>query len=519
MNIKNFAILSIILLFSSSIFAKDKSVVLFFESLDGISPKVLQKISSSDNFCFSVNINSNSLIPENIQNLIISNKIEPTLMLNPEPYFPLISSEISISSKSFDRTSDLKNLLKTYKKTSRLAFDKKNYGLFLKDAIINEDTLKAFYKNNILWTTAELEDNLQKGIFIKNKLAIFVTYTDFPKDKNQISQWFSQKDEEFIPVLLTKDYIKNDDFMLYLITFFNKSKTLETELPLTVSYTVAKDYDRYINGDNIKLKTLENIPQDIFIKLVNASNEVNSNDNLIFGKSDLYPTLYDELTNMYSYNVISKILNNDLYANKIFDISYSNIFKLAGKEKPTFEESTKIETIEPTEQTDMLDICSFIKDGNTYTINNNGIIKTFSFKENENPVLFSINADFSQLDYIDIYIDMNGIAYTGCQNMLKGIEGFFIPENCWEYAIRVTPVNIKIYRFSANVVNLLKTIDNNKDSIAIPTSILRGNPINWSYQIVAAKDGNIIDFLETSKNKVKVLNTTPLQLQMFKYIQ
>lgn len=516
MNIKKFIVLFIVLLFSSNVFAKDKSVVLFFESLEGISPKVLQKISSSDNFCFSVNINSDSLIPENIQNLIISNKIEPTLRLNSEPYFPFISSEIYVSSISFNRTSDLKNLLKTYKKTSKLLFDKRNYGIFLKGAIINEDTLKVFYQNNILWTTAELEDNLQKGIFIKNKVAIFVPYTDFPKDENQIAKWFSQKNENFIPVLLTKDYIKNDDFMLYMINFFNKSKTLETDLPITACYTVAKDFDKYNNGDDIKLKNLGNIPQDIFLKLASASNEVDNNNTFAFGKSDLYPTLYDELTTMYSYNIISKILNNDLYANKLFNISYSNIFKLTGKQIPTFEELIKQESIE---QIDKIDICSFIKDEDTYTINNEGIIKTFSFKENGNPIQFSIDTDFSQLDYVDIYIDMNGIAYTGCQNLLKGTEGFFVPENCWEYAIRVTPSNIKIYRFATDVVTLLKTLDTNKENISIPTNILKGTPTNWSYQVVAVKDGNIIDFLETSKNKIKVLNTTPLQFQMFRYIQ
>jgi len=513
MNFKTCFVLSTLFLLSSNVFAKEKAVVFFCESIESVSPKVMQKIHSSDNFRFCALITGDA-VSNNLRDLIAANKMEPVLKINQDPYIPLISSEITVSSVSFNRTEDLENILKTYKKKFSFLFEKPARGLFLKNAVINENTLNVFHKNDILWTTAESGDAEHKGVFTKNKVTVFMPYTDFPKNAGEIQKWFSDKKEKIIPVILTKEHLKNSDLMLYTINFLNKNKTFGSELPEEVSRTIEKDYTRYNNGDNIKFKSFGELPQIAFLKLVSASNEVNANR----ARQDLYSTLHDELTTMYSFDIITKLLNNDPYAGKIFDISFSNIFKLSGKEVPSAEELMKLEPAD--QQPGGFEICSFIRDGDKYTIHNEGIIKAFTINKDENNIFFSVDTDFSLSDFIDIYIDMNGIAYTGSQNMLKGIEGFFVPENCWEYAVRISPSEIKIYRFAADTVTLIKTIGNNRSTnIVIPSNILKGSAYNWSYQVVTAKNGEITDFLEIERNKIKILNTIPMQLQMFKYVQ
>ncbi|MFA7073707.1 MAG: hypothetical protein WC234_00795 [Endomicrobiaceae bacterium] len=513
MNIKSFTVISILFLFSSSVFAKEKTVVFFCESIESVSPKVMQKIHSSLNFCFAASINGESAISDNLRNLITENKTEPVLRITQEPYIPLISSKIPVSSEIFNRTEDLDNLLAEYQKKATLLFGKPADGIFLKNAFINEDSLDIFHDNDILWTTAEIEDASYKGCFKRNKVTVFVPYKDFPKTSSEIQKWFSDKQEKIIPVVLTKDHLKNSDLMLYMINFLNKSKTFGAELPVTV----ANEYEENADSAAVKFKCLGNISQDIILKLLSASNEVDENS----GREDLYPTLHDELTTMYSFDIIKKLLNNDIYAGRIFNISYSNIFKLSGKEVPSVENLMKVEAAENADETSgQTDICSFIRDGDSYTIYNDGIIKSLNVNKDEHNIFFSIDTDFSLSDFIDIYIDMNGIAYTGSQNMLKGIEGFFVPENCWEYAVRISPLEVKIYRFAADTVTLIKTIGNNNSSnISVPANILKGSVYNWSYQVVTAKNGEITDFLETEKNKTKILNTVPIQLKMFKYIQ
>ena len=148
------------------------------------------------------------------------------------------------------------------------------------------------------------------------------------------------------------------------------------------------------------------------------------------------------------------------------------------------------------------------------------IASEFSVTKNNGSVCFKTDIDWNKTDYFDIYIDMNEIAYTGYQRMLKPLTAFFVPENSWEYAVRVTKTNIEVYKFVSDNVELVEKFPfDNKNKIEIPLSILRGNPYNWSYQVVVVKDNAIIDFIETEISKEKLFKSVPLQIKMFKYIK
>jgi hypothetical protein len=47
---------------------------------------------------------------------------------------------------------------------------------------------------------------------------------------------------------------------------------------------------------------------------------------------------------------------------------------------------------------------------------------------------------------------------------------------------------------------------------------LKGNPYNWSYQVVAIRDGEVVDFIESKEKKGKLFNVLPLQIKMYNYI-
>ncbi len=505
---------------SAELFADGRSVVFFFESLEGISPKVLQKIQASDNFCFSVPAGKFGNVSQDVLNLVHFNKIEPALTLMPEPYFPLVSGEIAVSdSLSFDRRSHLKQLVQEAKQTNKDLFDKTKSGLFLKGGILNEDAFDIFYKSNILWVTAQLENDLQKGVFIQNKTAVFVLHNDFPQNQNQIMNWLSEKQDKVIPIFLTKTHIKNEKFMFYLVDLFNKSKYTDVKLPLNAAYTAVRDYRENNIEEKLKFKTLSPVSQEVLLKIAKASQEVDS-----MGKDEqLYGAVLYELTNMYSYDIINGISNADEKALMLFNISYANIFKLSLKEVPAVEDLVRQASADNVTQssTQTATLCDFIKTDDKMTINNEGLIKSFTVEKNEHSINFEVDLDtnLEKPDYIDIYIDMNGIAYTGSQNMLKNINGFFVPDNGWEYAIRMTDSEISIYRFSVDGQTLIKTTYYNGVTVSISSDILRGNPFNWSYQVIAVKNGMPLDFLEESSNKTKLFKISPLQLKMFKHMQ
>ena len=105
-----------LLFISINAFAQNKTIVFFAQSFDGVSAKVIQKIESSDKFCLAVAFDENKYIKKEIQNLILTRKIEPMLNII-EPYFPVISNQINISSSAiFDETQACKDILNSYKK-------------------------------------------------------------------------------------------------------------------------------------------------------------------------------------------------------------------------------------------------------------------------------------------------------------------------------------------------------------------------------------------------------------------
>ena len=204
MKMKKFIFCFIFLLLTTSVFAGERNIVLFFENIENIPKSVLNKIYSSDKLCASATVSNLKNISPLAKSLIITNKIEPTLKIE-EPYFTLISSTITISKDiSFDRSNDINVLTANYKNSLKTSFDKRKFGLFLKDGILDENTLNLFYKQNIYWTTTQLKNNLNKTFFIKNNVVVFVPFTDIPNEKKSIENWLATKYDEFVPVFIDK---------------------------------------------------------------------------------------------------------------------------------------------------------------------------------------------------------------------------------------------------------------------------------------------------------------------------
>lgn len=518
MKLKNFLISFVFLFCANIVFAQNKTVVFFAETFDGISQKVIQKINSSDKFCLAVSFEENKYIKQEIQNLIISHKIEPMLNII-EPYFPVISSEINISSSVvFNKINSCEDVLKNYKKVYRTTFEINKHGLYLKGGAFNNEVLTMFHKYNILWTMIKSEDDNQKGLFIKKGVALFVPYKNFTTNETKIKQWFSSiNDTDVIPIILTSTHVKNENFMLALINFVNKSN-FDVELPINACFY---GYNSKTIKEDISLKQLVNIPRENILKLYLADRAIKEYAN---GENDeeIYTIICDELSNMYSYNVINGIINGNKNSAKIFDISYTNIFRMLNKKVPNINEFQEYLTVQDvSEQNTENVVCKFIKENNTMMINNDSIIFTsFSLYKSGGNVYFKTNADLSTLDSIDIYIDMNGIAYTGSQKMLKPVNSFFIPEHSWEYAIRITQQNIYVYKYLADSADLVETIPNENGSanIKISENVLRGNPYNWNYQVIAIKDGEVLDFIENKNKKDKMFKNFPLQIKMYNYM-
>lgn len=495
------------LLLTTNVFAKEKNIILFFENIESVPNSVLSKINASDKLCISATINNPKNISQTIKTLIYTNKIEPTLNID-EPYFTLISSNVYAGEDiSFDRSEDMNLLISNYKNSLKSTFEKRKLGLFLKNGIIDDNSLQRFYKKNIYWVTTKLKNSRNEVAFIKNNVVVFVPFTDLPNSSNDIENWILNKNSIFIPIFISKNKLTNEKFMLQLLSALEKNKNFDVLLPVNAAYYIAKNTEEQ---NDLKFELTSNIPNEILLKIAKAGEEydkqkTNKNNQL----TDL---VYGELANMYSCDIINGILSNNKSSKQLFDISYENIFRLCGDDIPNIDKLIRKNSKGINNNTNEH---KFEKSGSQYTITNEQIIKSFSIYKDLQYVIFNLDYSTNEVDYIDIYIDMNNISHAGNQNLLKNM-GFFVPENCWEYAIEINNKNFTIYRFIIDKVNKVsETNITSRKSIKISLNTFRGNPYNWNYQVIAVKDNKVVDFLETTQTrKERIFSETPLLLRM-----
>lgn len=504
-------LISVLFLSSVKIFAADKNIVFIAESFENVPEKIIAKMERCDKFCLAAPFEPAKYINKNVQRLITSRKIEPTVQVS-EPYFPLISTEIVLSSSTniiLNKTEDFDRFLQNYKDKYRNTFEKKKHGMFLRGAALNDDILNSFYKYNILWTTAKGENENTKGVFFKNGVALFVSYYDIPNNNAKMRSFFAALPAGYTPIILTEAQVKNEWFMLSLISYIEETKNVNAVLPIDAAYYLYRTQ----RNRSFDMASAVDMPTENKLKLYLADKELKE----CKISSDVYQILYDEIANMCSYDVVNGINTGDKSAEKLFDISYNNVFRVLNKKLPNMKD---YEDVLACGNTSNSGVCKFAKISNTaIRINNPGDCFTaFTVRNNGSSITFETNMNAERTDYYDIYIDMNALAYAGEQRGIKPLNVFMVPEHSWEYAIRVTPETVNVYKFVANRVELVKTFDTtSRTRITLSSDILRGNPFNWSYQVVAVKDGEPVDFIETASNKEKLLKVSPLQINMFNY--
>jgi hypothetical protein len=505
-----------ILFLSTVVFAQNKTVVFFAESIEGLPAKVVQKIEGTDNFCFAASFTEEKNIKKGIKKLIFCRKIEPMLDIA-EPYFSLIGSEKQLGDELvFNRTSDCENIIKSYKTKYRKAFKIYKHGLYLRGAALDDMVLDMFYKYNILWTMAKSENDNQKGLFLKNGVALFVPYKNFTTDAAKIEQWFNSCKANVIPVILTSVHTKNESFMTALINFVEKKSDIDVKLPLDAAFY---EYNYKTIKNNLSLEISSALPKEKFLKLCLANKEVNNYANKKESK-EVYSILFEELSNMYSYSVINGILKGNYESEKLFDIYFMNIFRVLNKKEPNIKEYQKNLSDNNFTDSQTSTNIKFKKENNSISINNEGeFFDWFSVSDTGENVVFETDANLDDIDSLDIYIDMNGMAYTGSQKMLNPVNSFFVPENSWEFAIRITKGKIYIYKYLNANIDLVDEFENDEGYAVAKVSgnVLTGNPYNWNYQAVAIKDEKVVDFIENKREKGKKFKVSPLQINMYKY--
>jgi hypothetical protein len=150
-------------------------------------------------------------------------------------------------------------------------------------------------------------------------------------------------------------------------------------------------------------------------------------------------------------------------------------------------------------------------------------INTFAVTLAPETVTFFVDLDTSAVQaplIVDIYMDLNNQEGAGLTRLLPGLNSYTEVNDAWEYALRMEKDKATLYRAGRFEPVQIKQFPMQLPwELEIPRSLLRGNPLNWGYQAVAAvknsKDTgyDISDFLaKDDEQRGKLLGTTAPQL-------
>jgi hypothetical protein len=485
--------------------------IVFFAGSQTLSAEVARKIKNSQAFRITLPISQTQPLEQNTSELLFGyHKAEPALTFSPEPYFPLLTSSFKSDNKRYMKSLFDSDIESFAQKTSY-----KNFGIYLTDGVISESTLDYFELLNANWTVAYNIKVLPARVFKHNKIAVFAPYDNFPLKEAEVTAWIAAKKETIIPVLLKPEHLNNAQFMAYIVNFFDKSE-IKPVTPLFITANIELS-----EAENISFNTVD-IPQEFVSKAYITSEIVEKYKHSSNYKKENYDNIKSELYTLYSYELLAGLIKNDFMSKQLYDIAYTNIYKLLGINPPADDDvsSVKFATGE---------IKQVTTTDNSITITGDGAVKQLTVTSRQNTTDFSVQfatgSDWPMnISYVDVYINIPNTEGAGSTEMIAPTPGVLSEGSGWKYALRIYPAKVTVYKHTSNEMREVASVPIlNKYVARISKSILTGSPLKWGVQAVSvnAKTSKpyIIDFFVkqgSGTSKEDLLSKTPFTAEVIR---
>jgi hypothetical protein len=522
MNTKRAFFAGMLLFLSLTSFGAESRHIVFFAETSDISSAIIDKIDLSNLFCMVVPQDSRAAIPESLEELVSVGKIELALSLDPEPILPILAE---VSNANFKKKYNKNGIFENYISDNISLFvnnsNKENFGMFLSSAKMSHELLYYFSDLGLSWVNVDNIEGNVCGAYYVDGIAVFSLYKSFPYSQQEVMKWLESKNEEIIPVLLTKKHLQNVKFMEYIIRFFDASKYIKPATPLYI----AKVKNNMLQQKDIFFEKVILNPA-IDEKLQSAAQSLSDYANSSSFSETIYLNAQNELVYLCGQDVLKGMSSDSISGRRMFDAAYNNIYRLLGLQTKGLQDGKNIDK-QTAPSVDMQNTAN-TSSGQTsveiisggVSIYNEGLLRLVQITSKDNVI--KINLSFNgagwneKVSFVDFYIDLNGISGMGGSSFIYGVSGFLVADSGWEYALRIHKDKAILYKYSvdgASIISNLAVVDN---SVSIPTKYIRGNPVKWGFQAIVVSENmgkkTIVDFLnQTSKTKEEILSLKPFQ--------
>ncbi|MDR1695848.1 MAG: hypothetical protein LBR69_04375 [Endomicrobium sp.] len=516
---KKILTLLFVLLFSGVSFAAGERYIVFFAETADISQTVIDKILSSKRFCISVPVNPSEKLPEHLEELVFWGKAEPSLAFDPEPVFPVLATVYSGGTSKSGKNAAFGDYVSANLGSFEENINKERFGIFLKSGLVSHNVLYYFSGLRLAWINVGNAEEKFNGIRNIDGINAFSLYRDFPNDKNKVMKWLGTKTESVIPVLLTKRQLNNYELMSYLADTFDKSKFIKPAVPL---YIAGLKSDLIAADDSASFGQVS-VKSGIMSKLYAAAAMINDYKDSKDFIEDFYKSAQSELVYLCSADLLRGLSQNKIMSVRMFDAAYANIPRLLGTQ---FSEEKEKDQVQPGEKGDLLPSAEEVSRTDVkeipggIVITSSGVLTEAGVISKDNFVRVGMVFEGEEgvwndkAEYVDMYIDMNGLDGAGSTSMIPETKGFLTPDSGWEYAVRIFPDKALLYRNTNEGPSLITEVPVSGGAFSIPQKYVRGNPVNWGFQFIAVSESKeIIDFLNQSlQSDGSILAVKPFQI-------
>lgn len=523
--------LSIILMSCSSFLfcsSGDKKYVVFLcdPGKAAIAPALVKTINRYPNIKLTVPWPSSLKISEEILSSINSKKIETMLMLHDEPVLPLlyntkINAPIEIN---FSWPDDIPDIIMRSRESARLNNMPATKGLYLRSGVFSTQLIPSLKKAGIKWVNVKVSTPAVNGAYIKDDFLMLVTESRKFSSPGECFNWINSSKENIFVIFFNEAFPLKPEFLSIFSQFLLHSSNIKMVTPSQIFYEL-KDIVPAANGLNIEqdLSFWTQSPVLLY-QLDSARRAIEEYKNSGQAQIKSLTKLHDIIYRLYSSDLLRKLQkNSNPEDEKIFQEGINNIYGMLNtrSEQNLYEITSSTDSAKKNflveSSTNSLSIT------NSISCKNAAGIEKFNIALSTETVTYSIilnTACPSAFVLIDIYIDLNNQEGAGLTNLLPGIEAFMQLSSAWEYAIRIEKDKVSLYRSGRFEPVLIRTLPlkANNYEVDIPKNILRGNPLQWGYQVVLAdkkqnaEGYNVIDFIcQDYAQKQKIFSKTPIQ--------
>jgi len=444
-----------------------------------------------------------SIVPgKEIAGLARDKRIEIALRLDNEPVLPLLfetrlSSPVAVD---FSWPQDINDIVfrnqhefrRTWSSFADTQWDTFPAGLFLRSGVFSTKLAPVLRKLGLRWVLGGKLSSLESGVYLKDGFYIMANDSLDGLSAADCWKFIMSSPGRVVVISGSERTLLNPETLAFIGARLKETPAI---IPVTPAQLIRKHQDLIINlGDALAESDLTPWTKrpEILNMLSRLRRDIEQYKNSGRAQLKTLDALRDDIYSLYRFDTLARVMDTEFGEDeRRFRTAVRNAYHILRLPVP----SGDLPANNAPADNDGAVSVPFVESGHSsLVITNTNItgagtpLKSFAVTVSTESVLYKValSTGASKDNFVvDIYMDLNGKRGAGYSSFLPGVSASVRPEDAWEFAFRLQKNEAVLYRYGrAGPVAISTFKAAVPGEIRLPRTLLRGNPLLWSYQAI-----------------------------------